>query len=714
MSITLDVNAFLNKDVCSTGCDDISIEKEVDSNIFDEIEHLLKFNKVSKELLVIRRAYMNKIFLLQNLEYESQQKEEEIRKTKPEESETNDTLNLDFLNSAPDDFLLTADSQSLLGEDLILYVVEQDRLQPVSSRFMVPGIYKRIEGVVRKDTTLEERKPNVFISDCEKQGRIVTQKEFKRLYLMAGEYGESLLSRVILLEPLESDDNNDENEHCIENENIKEKLARDKIPRDWDALNRLAYDILKLTNRDHIVIDRKRNEIVRTQFDTHQKTIYRFLSPDTLGLNPSPANDEKTLNFEKEETFQTKPIYMNKLGRPRKKLSEDKNPKKFKKINKKADSSEKPLITTNKMVSNANFRTRSGRIIKTTNSLQPNLLSLLPPPSPQETIKNLLNDLKDSDYQCSKINNVQKQSLDDTESISVIQESPQRKIPPEAICPTCKKIFLGRRLQRHFAQHPEHIQITQSAKNAVETISTNGAFQPSEDMSLFRFLISKLQKPQNLNEDQKADLFLNELNDLVKQLQLRSSRLIRNTSGLHFVNQRCSKLLGIPEGQYALDISAIESPIDPEITTLYNISSQNVHSQPNNISARSLDYTNLSITLDDTLTDEAAQKLNLSAGGKLLPPSEESLLRAVGDLVETNIDKIHGTSMLKQHPINNIGSLPSPSNPTAIVAKLLPPHIDHASDNAVEAVHMKETTTGVSPGDNRMLDLSVDFFQFNN
>lgn len=50
MSITLDVNAFLNKDVYATGCDDIVMEKEMETNIFDEIEHLLKFNKVSNIL----------------------------------------------------------------------------------------------------------------------------------------------------------------------------------------------------------------------------------------------------------------------------------------------------------------------------------------------------------------------------------------------------------------------------------------------------------------------------------------------------------------------------------------------------------------------------------------------------------------------------------------------------------------------------------------
>lgn len=54
MSITLDVNAFLNKDVCATGCDDIVMEKEMETNIFDEIEHLLKFNKVSNLLKYLK------------------------------------------------------------------------------------------------------------------------------------------------------------------------------------------------------------------------------------------------------------------------------------------------------------------------------------------------------------------------------------------------------------------------------------------------------------------------------------------------------------------------------------------------------------------------------------------------------------------------------------------------------------------------------------
>ncbi|KAM7349292.1 uncharacterized protein ACRADG_008296 [Cochliomyia hominivorax] len=702
MSITLDVNAFLNKDVCSTGCDDIVMEKEMETNIFDEIEHLLKFNK--------------------NLEYENQHKEEETRKRKVEEAKPEESINLDFLNSTSDDFLLTSDSQSLLGEDTLLFTVEQDRLQPVSSRFMVPGIYKRIEGVALNETKPVEQKSNVFISELEKRGRIVSQKDFERLYMQTEECESPTIRRVILLQPMESDDDQEDAE-VVDQPEIKTatkgKTAKDKIPKEWDALNRLAYDILKLTNRDHIVIDRKRNEIVRTQFHTHQKTIYRFLSPEMLGLKSSSEEETKVIDLEAEENFQMTQKPINKLGRPRKTLTHNKVIKKSNKINKNIENPKTISIDNKVQINiNGNLRTRSGRLVKTLNKSPENIHSLLAPPSPQESLTNLLNDLKDSDYQCSKLDATAQQSTNEAvtsvETAAEVPQSPKRKVPPEAICPTCKKIFLGKRLQKHFAQNPNHMQISPPQNSS--QLNSNQLSQPIEEMSLFRFLISKLQKSQTLNEDQKADLFLNELNDLVEQLQLRSSRLIRNTSGLHFVNQRCAKLLGIPEGQYALDLAAIEAPLDPELSNQYeNANTQNQHSQPHNISTRSLDYTNLSITLDDTLTDEAAQKLNLSAGGKLLPPSEESLLRAVDDLVQTDIDKIHASSMLQQQPVANTNSMSTTANATpVVVAKLLPPHIDHASDNAVEAVHMKETTTAGNTSENPLLDLSVDFFQFNN
>ena len=671
---------------------------------------------------------MLKEHFLKNLEYGAQQKEDESRKKKQGDTKAKGTINLDFFNSTTDDFLLTTDSQSLLGEDPLLFTVEQDRLQPISSRFMVPGIYKRIEGVAFNDGKLEFDKPNVFISETERHGRIVSKKDFERLYILSEECDAPPLSRVLLVEPMESDDEEGEEAKKLEgNKNSCEvNSKKDQIPKEWDALNRLAYDILKLTNRDHIVIDRKRNEIIRTQFNTQQKTIYRFLAPELMGLEPGPASTNQIIDVDQDEHTAVKQKPVNKLGRPRKRQQDEQIVKKPNKLHKKESNNTKPVAneTEPPTKSATNVRTRSVRLIKAPSSLQVNNnKQLLPPPlNPQENIKDLLNELRDGDYHNSKHKHTIKAPLNEAENLveAANTETPteaahspsKRKVPPEAICPTCKKIFLGRRLQRHFTQHPEHMQIPSTNVKPLAATTYAETSQSVEDMSLFRFLISKLQNSQSLNEDQKADLFLNELNDLVEQLQLRSNRLIRNTSGLHFVNQRCSKLLGIPEGQYALDLSAIEAPLEPELAD--TTSTQINHTQPNNINTRSLDYTNLSITLDDTLTDEAAQKLNLSAGGKLLPPSEESLLRAVDDLVQTDINKIHASSMLQQQPATNTNSLTSTANNSSLVAKLLPPHIDHASDNAVEAVNMKETTNAITTAENPLLDLSVDFFQFNN
>ncbi|TMW41852.1 hypothetical protein DOY81_013068 [Sarcophaga bullata] len=512
MSITLDVNAFLNKDACATGCDEIIMEKEMETNIFEEIEHLLKFNK--------------------NLEYGTQQKEEESRKKKQNVTRSKGTINLDFFNSTADDFLLTTDSQSLLGEDPLLFTVEQDRLQPISSRFMVPGIYKRIEGVAFNDGKLEFGKPNVFISEMERHGRIVSKKDFERLYILAEECEAPPLSRVLLVAPMESDvDEEEEGEvkKLEENKNLSEaNTKKDQIPKEWDALNRLAYDILKLTNRDHIVIDRKRNEIIRTQYNTQQKTIYKFLAPELMGLEPGPASTNQIIDVDQEDQTAAKQKPVNKLGRPRKRPQDEQIVKKSNKLHKKESSNTK--TTTNDaetLTKNAtNVRTRSGRLIKTPSSLQvSNNKQLLPPAlNPQENIKDLLNELKDGDYHNSKHKHITNEALNETETLveATTTETPsesthspsKRKVPPEAICPTCKKIFLAEDCDGIFTQHPRTYADTPH--------------------------------------------------------------------------------------QY------------------------------------------------DTLTDEAAQKLNLSAGGKLLPPSEESLLRAVDDLVQTDINKIHASSMLQQ------------------------------------------------------------------
>uniref|UniRef100_A0A1A9WF90 RNA helicase n=1 Tax=Glossina brevipalpis TaxID=37001 RepID=A0A1A9WF90_9MUSC len=610
---------------------------------------------------------------IQNLEF---LRENNMDYNAEKKSNESNQLNLNFLHTIcpTEDFLLASDSQSLLGEDPLLFTVEQDVLQPVSSKFLVPGIYKRIAEVdeLSKRQAFEPS-CTVFISELESQGRIIKRQDFHDLYVLADECGEPPPRKVLLLQSMEPDCSDD-----------LEVVDPQKEFRHWDALSHFAYDKLKLTNHDLIVIDRKRNEVVRTERNTGQKIIYRFLDPRAMGLQKSEKHRENhaAVNSTSDlDSWESNRAVTEKNSNKRK-MKAGRPPKHLQTVVRKQVQKAQPTVQkAQPTVKPANFelRTRSGRLVK----------------SPGETIdwaketslntssdfNTFLNELRDGNYRASNARQTKDPILATPTTDIEAEATPKRKVPPEAICPTCHKIFLGRRLQKHFAQHPDHMKIP-------NTNNMNGS-SPTEDSTLFRFLITKLQKSQHLNEDQKADLFLNELNDFVEQLQLRSSRLIRNTSGMHFVNNRCSRILGIPEGQYALDLTAMEDFETPQLLHYEHSNPPALPSGPSHVNTRSLDYTNLSITMDETLTDEAAQKLNLSAGGKLLPPSEESLLRAVDDLVHTDINKIHASNLLQPTVVR---AKTTSVKSATVVANLLPPHIDHVSDNAVEAVNLQRNT----------------------
>lgn len=342
---------------------------------------------------------------------------------------------------------------------------------------------------------------------------------------------------------------------------------------------------------------------------------------------------------------------------------------------------------------NSPLRTRSGRVLRA--ALPQPVASQMPTaPNSTEMMEMLVAELRDKDYRATTSAAAGAGAPATASPAIAVRE--ERTVPQNAICPGCNKIFLGRRLQRHFVKFPEHMPTAIAlARQQQQLQQQQEQAQPQQQQqqhsqmgpTLFGLLTTQLQRHGHLNEEQRADLFLHELNDFVEQLQLRSTRLIRNTSGLHFVNARIARVLGIPEGQYALDMSAMESAQaptpEPELQQLMHTSAVQ--------SARNLvDYPGLSMSLDDTLTDEAAQRLNLSAGGKLLPPSEESLLRNVGDLM--------------QPPV----AVGAPPTVLPHVAGAMLPHYDHASDNAVEALTMKETPNAA------ILDLNVEFFQFNN
>ncbi|XP_016962620.1 uncharacterized protein LOC108033006 [Drosophila biarmipes] len=415
--------------------------------------------------------------------------------------------------------------------------------------------------------------------------------------------------------------------------------------REKDTLCKLACSLHKLSKEDHIVIDRKRNQVIRTDAVTQQMTIYRCPDPSGMGIRPPMA----------KHVHNPPP----KVGRPLKRASSmaatAPAPKK------QPPAVEEPIPEPH--------RTRSGRQVRSSMP-QPAPVVSGPAvePSSAQIFEMLVADLRDKDYRAPM-----PEPKTNCSSEEPITTPTTRAVPKNAICPGCGKIFLGRRLQRHFVKFPEHMPRLGEQPPVVAA----GA-PPSSTPSLFGLLTAQLQRHSHLSEEQRSDLFLNELNDFVEQLQLRSQRLIRNTSGLHFVNARVARVLGIPEGQYALDMSAMESPQapmpEPEGGALV---AGGVGGGARNLVV----YAELSMSLDDPLTDEAAQRLNLSAGGQLHPPSEESLLRNVSDLMQP---------------------------PVAAAPPTVNHGYDHASDNAVEALTMKET-----PNAEAILDLNVDFFQFN-
>lgn len=424
--------------------------------------------------------------------------------------------------------------------------------------------------------------------------------------------------------------------------------------------------------------------MVRTDAVTNHKTIYRCMDPVGMGMYPPNHIRSSSSSL--------------RMSRPRKRVaiaSASTPVTPVAKVLSSGPSTTAPSGVIKKQINapldaDSSFRTRSGRIVRAALP-QPEATRTTTAPNSTQMMEMLVAELRDKNYQTPTTPLV---AIGPTPPAIAVQA--QRAVPQNSICPGCNKIFLGRRLQRHFVKFPDHMptaialvrqqqQLHQQQQQHQQEQAPLQQ-QPQQSPTLFGLLTAQLQRHGHLNEEQRADLFLHELNDFVEQLQLRSTRLIRNTSGLHFVNARIARVLGIPEGQYALDMSAIESaqaPIpEPELQQLMHTSAVQ--------SARNLvDYPGLSMSLDDTLTDEAAQRLNLSAGGKLLPPSEESLLRNVSDLMQ---------------PPVAVGAPPTVGH----VAGAMLPHYDHVSDNAVEALTMKETPNAA------ILDLNVEFFQFNN
>lgn len=658
------------------------------NNIFEEIEELLKnsegLEKSTRDTIPVLKALNENVESMKNLNNRNEGTYDNRPQVAYEEHASN------FLPAYSNyDYLVSTDSQSSPEEELSLYSVNQNELQPVNAPFMVPGIYKKIANASGAITKLPPQNyalnvTNVLMTTKCLKGKIISRVDFEGVSSTEESAGPNL-------KPVE------------ESSLSEAKYSNNSTPS--NNLLTFAFNIHKSAKPDCIIIDRDKNEVRRVRAGSNHQILYRLLGPEDINLQNIQTLAHPT--SARSKSFSSKA----KIGRPRKHYLVNGNNQhtegtfKRQKIEPITKTLETSKTETNRQ--QPLTRTRSGRIVKflsaplhTDDINQASYLET-------DNVKTIINESKDKDFQCKErplLTSNEKGNF----TVTVFETggfTSNRRVPPEAICPKCGKIFLGRRLNRHFTQHPDHM-LAKVVENTLEEqqdvqVATDNT---NEEITLFRYLISKLQKPL-LNEDQRADLFLNELNDLVEQLQLRSTRLIRNTSGLHFVGARTARLLGIPEGQYALDMSAIDSEA-PFIDAEHNGSNgedrkrHQVIQPVVTVSTPSLDYT--AISLDDTLTDEAAQKLNLSAGGKLLPPSEESLLRAVGDLVHDGITKLVDANLL--HPPRSVVQ--------STVTSTLVQQYDHVSDNAVEALTIKEDNApqeGTS-----LLDLKVDFFQFKN
>lgn len=203
---------------------------------------------------------------------------------------------------------------------------------------------------------------------------------------------------------------------------------------------------------------------------------------------------------------------------------------------------------------------------------------------------------------------------------------------------------------KHFLTHPDHQKVLNENNHL-------------DKLDLYSFLVDKVKhSPENI----RTEVFLNELSNFITKLQNLSSRLIQNTTGMHFINQNLSKVLSIPEGCYSLDISA-----------LYN------NSNANFLEPELPEYNSLSNI-----------SLNLSSDN-IIPQSEESLLKTVDDLVKEGIKKLNS---FDHHAITD----------NAVEAEV----IMKASKSVTSAEG--ETTSTLPPAPPSLMDLSldVDMFQF--
>lgn len=202
-----------------------------------------------------------------------------------------------------------------------------------------------------------------------------------------------------------------------------------------------------------------------------------------------------------------------------------------------------------------------------------------------------------SNFPINKISDLVKE----TPIIDAIETKVHRNINPEHRCGTCNKLYLGKtRMARHLENFPSHGDKSAVLTRPKETPNSNSK------NSLYDFLIKKLKITPIAD---RSKLFIDELSNFVKSIEDLVPQILKeNPQGsIEFVDKNSSKILGIPCGDYQLDLT-FETNLKSDADLINSANNR-------------LDYS-LNISLD-SITD--ADKTNLS---------DESLLRSVDELVK--------------------------------------------------------------------------------
>lgn len=291
--------------------------------------------------------------------------------------------------------------------------------------------------------------------------------------------------------------------------------------------------------------------------------IYRIVAPEDVNLKKDDSSNQETPQIMDSSERQKIKLKIRPTKRLKKKCEQISNP---------APPSQ-PIQPT--------ARTRSGRLSR-----------------PPRHIQNYDLHKSDEDEKEIIINfPTMKIVSQETPKIKSLETKIQRIVNPENKCGTCNKLYLGKnRMIKHLENFPSHGDksvVLAQLKETPKILTKN---------SLYEFFIKKI-KATPITE--RSKLFITELSNFVKSLEDLVPQILKENSpqgSIDFVDKNSSKILGIPCGDYQLDLT---------FQTNLKTNEELINS------SNRLDYLNISL--------EDADKTNLS---------DESLLRSVDELVK--------------------------------------------------------------------------------